>query len=214
MRGDWKRGHWARGEGGALPEPLPGPGEEPDDVDGDGEPDDMGEIDLDAPAGWGRPVEEPLEGSGPPPGREWWEFPSEPPEPPEDDPPPAKIGKGRKAPGAPPKVSAAVRRDIHAKIRFIAVPVCQLWEMRDPLCGGAAVRAEPDASAAFCDIVLQSPDLIALFTGPASAFMIYVRLLFALLPVFQTIYAHHVSHVIELPDRGEPEHVDPARYAA
>jgi hypothetical protein len=72
-----------------------------------------------------------------------------------------------------------------------------LWEIRDPVCGGAAVQAEPNASAAFTDIVLQSPDLIAWFTGPAAGFMVFLNLFMAVLPVLQVIYAHHVSHGIK-----------------
>ena len=58
-------------------------------------------------------------------------------------------------------------------------------------------RQQPNASAAFTDIVLQSPDLIAWFTGPAAGFMVFLNLFMAVLPVLQVIYAHHVSHGIK-----------------
>jgi hypothetical protein len=132
-------------------------------------------------------------------GADWWDVPPAGPPLAGPDPGPAPVGKGKghRDGAGPPRVTAAVRRDVNAKIRFIAVPVCRLWEIRDPVCGGAAVQAEPNASAAFTDIVLQSPDLIAWFTGPAAGFMVYLNLFMAVLPVLQVVYAHHVSHGIK-----------------
>jgi len=124
-------------------------------------------------------------------------------------------GKSRGGGGRPPKVTAAVRSDIHAKIRFIAVPLARLWEIRDPVCGGTAVQAEPEISASFLDIVLQSPDLIEFFTGPAAGFMIYVRLFMAVLPILQVTYAHHVTHgIADAEDYANRQQVDPKQYAA
>ena len=172
---------------------LPGPDEdfEPGDYD-------LGEIELD-------PEPEP----GPPPGpADLGEI--------RPDPAPAPIGKakGTKARKTGPKVTAAVRQDIYAKLRFVLVPTAKLWEIRDPLCGGVAVAQEPAISAAVATIVLDSPDLVAFFTGPMGGFMKYLELGAAVLPVLQVAFAHHVAHSIgEIGQPARPP-VDERQYAA
>ena len=150
---------------------------------------------------------------------EWAGPPRPPHEPAEEirpDPAPAPIGKakGTKARKPGPKVTTAIRADITAKIRFMAVPAAKVWEIRDPLCGGVAVQQEPAISAAVATIVLDSPDLMAFFTGPMGGFMKYLELGAAVLPVLQVAFAHHVAHSIG--ETGQPARppVDERQYAA
>lgn len=179
----WKRGHFLRNKNNPAA-PLPGPN------DGDL---DAGEV--------GDPLAYTNE-----PGTafddDWLADQSEPP----DDPEPGHVDtgkakrsrrgkdKGPSQPVEPIKVTAAVRKDVAAKIRFITKPVAELWNMRDPVCGGITVQQEPEISAAMADIVCDSPDLLAFFTGPAGGFMKYVRLMMAAQPVAIAWWAHRQVH--------------------
>ena len=185
VAGTWKRGHHARGVGGfdparhgggplLLPGPEDDPGGWPEEALPDGPPDAGWPPWDDGTAGEAIPEEPPLAG------------------------PPGKVprGKGGKS-KAPPKLSGvALRRDIHAKIRVITVPAAHVYQLRDPVCGGVAVQIEPGVSESLADIVLDSPDLIAWFTGPAGGFMKYFDLLSKLAPLGGVIWAHHIAHTI------------------
>ena len=110
------------------------------------------------------------------------------------------------------KVTAATRKDVHAKIRFVLVPAGGIWQARDRICGGTFVEQEPEVSDALADIVCDSPDLLAFFTGPAGGFMKYFRLVMALQPVGLAVWAHHIAHAVEIVDGQQPQQM-PA-YAA
>ena len=69
-----------------------------------------------------------------------------------------------------------------------------------------AVTAE-----AFTDIICDSPDLVAFFTGPGGNFMKILKVGAALGPVIQVGFAHHVYNSVELAE-GEPQ--ADVRYAA
>jgi hypothetical protein len=215
VRGTWKRGHAGRGVGGYDPARdgglaavlLPSPDSDPDDwavllPSPDSDPDDWPEGAWDVPEAepipWPDGAPEPLPEAGP-----------------EDiplAPPPAPIPKSRGKGKAPPKLTgAALRRDIHAKIRVVAVPAARVYQIRDPVCGGVAVQIEPGVSDSLADIVMDSPDLIAWFTGPAGGFMKYFDLLSKLAPLAGTVWAHHIAHSIEAP---EGEQAPARQYAA
>lgn len=108
----------------------------------------------------------------------------------------------RKAKVPTPKirVTAAIRKDVEAKIRFVLMPGAQLFAMRDPVCGSVAVEQEPEISSAFAEIVCDSPDLVAWFTGPAGGFMKYFRLVMAVQPVLMIGWAHHIAHAVIEPE--------------
>ena len=196
----WARGHSSRGEGGAPArqagrvDPLP----PPDDPiwDDDAGSVDLGELvpddspdPLDAPvtppaaqpadAGPAAPDPAPAHGK-----REWRKKPK-----------PAATGK-------PVRVTAGVRGDINAKLRFVLQVPGTIWQARDPLCGGTFIEQVPDTAEALTDIVCDSTDLVLFFTGPAGAFMRWLSVGAALMPVVQVMAAHHVYHTIEI---GEPE---------
>jgi hypothetical protein len=133
------------------------------------------------------------------------------------DPPPAH-GKRqwRKAPPGPKakpiRVTAGIARDINAKISFALQVPGTIWQARDPLCGGVFVEQIPETAEAFTDIICDSPDLVAFFTGPGGNFMKVLKLGAALMPVVQVVAAHHVYHSIEI---GEPDPQQPQQsYAA
>lgn len=134
------------------------------------------------------------------------------------DPPPLhgdkrkwKQGSPKAAPRKAVRVTAGVRGDIDAKIRFALQVPGAIWQARDPLCGGTFVQQIPDTAEAFTDIVCDSADLVAFFTGPGGNFMKVLKLGAALMPVVQVVAAHHVYHTVELAPADEGEQ---ARYAA
>jgi hypothetical protein len=214
--GGYKRGHHVRGPGGGRPEGGPG-----------------------APAGAGLPgPEDPvwdqmadiidIDGST---RRDDAASPASAPTPPAGDLPPAppdepplhatrawrdrrSSGKGRGA-ARPPRITSAVRGDIDAKISFALEIPGRLWQARDPVCGTVFVEQRPDISAALTDIVCQSADLVAWFTGPGGNFMMVLNLMAACWPVITMAMAHHVYHSIEDAEPGEGQAApDYGRYAA
>ena len=69
----------------------------------------------------------------------------------------------------------------------------------------------PDTAEALTDIIVDSPELLAFFTGPGGSFMKALKLGVALMPVISTVAAHHVYHTIEdMPEDAQ----QPRQYAA
>ncbi|MDA8319079.1 MAG: hypothetical protein M0030_04585 [Actinomycetota bacterium] len=182
------KGHWAKHQAqkrGTEPTPdLP----DPDDTTWDlGEifPDD-GDLEDDEPQPEGS-----WDGDVPP-----WVTDGQDPEP-EPDPEPAHAReakpsrRGKTAAARPVRVTAGVRRDVHAKIQLAVVLPGKVWEARDPMCGGTFVHQAPEIADALTDIVCDSPDLLNWFTGPAGGFMKYFKLVMALQPVGLAVWAHH-----------------------
>ena len=126
--------------------------------------------------------------------------------------PPGGRERGSQRRAGPVRVTAAVRKDITAKIKMPLFVGGKIWEARDPWCGGTFVAQFDPISEAFADIVCDSADLVAWFTGPAGGFMKYLNLATALAPVAQVAWAHHIAHSIGR--EGQPEQPDMARYAA
>ena len=182
------------GTGDARVTPLPGPEEIAEDY---------GIIDVDdvrdgtpSPGGTG---------SGPGAPRS----PAPGPQPEDPDEPPAHARRDwRRGPQKrsrnykPPRVTAGVRADIDAKIRFALQVPGAIWQARDPLCGGTFVQQIPDVAEAFTDIVVESADLVAFFTGPGGHFMRFLKIGAAVMPVVEVVAAHHVYHSVELAEDG------------
>jgi len=178
--GEFKRGHFHRGRAADRPQPIPGP----DDLDGISMDDimDLGDI----PVIEDSPPSLPPGGDVPP----WEDIPP--------DEPPADLGKPRerrRAPG-PAKVTAAVRKDVTAKIAIPCMILGKVWEARDPICGGAFVAQVPATAEAFAGWVCDSPDLLDWMTSSAGGFMHVLNILAALGPVATVVYGHHVTHTI------------------
>ena len=190
---------------------LPGP----DDDSWDSDAGDYDVIGLAEP----EPVPEP------PRGPVRYEAVPDAPDAPVADPEPAHAGKewrkqGRDAPrapsggrGTPRKVSVTVRTDISAKISLVLEVPGRVWQARDPVCGSAFIEQRPAIADALTEIVCNSPDLVAWFTGSGGQFMLWFNLVMAAWPVAMTVAAHHVYHTIEeMPgDATQPDYQD---YAA
>lgn len=200
MNGTWVRGHYARGAGGYTgPEPIPGP-DDPDLYD------DIGELEPDEPADSrvpGGPAEPaPPERTGPVP----------------PDEPPAHGGRDwtRQSPAGRPKaprVTQVIRKDIDAKISLALTISGSVWAARDPLCGGTFMEQRPEISGALTEIVCQSSDLMAWFSGSGGQFMLWLNLAAAVWPVATAVMAHHVYHSVVIDEDGATE-PDITRYAA
>ena len=186
---------------------LPGPGMDEDEID---EYEDLGDLIPDGPESDGEAPGGGGVGEGTP----------GPSAPPAVDAPPRhgtkewRRGTGKRAPGRPVRVTATVRGDIDAKIRFALMVPGQIWKARDPLCGGTFVEQTPEIAEAFTDIVCDSADLVAFFTGPGGNFMKALKLGAALMPVLQVVAAHHVYHTIEGEQPADMQQPDYGRYAA
>jgi hypothetical protein len=193
VAGRFKRGHASRVRN--RPQPLTA---SEIDAEDDGEIIDLGMIeipDIIEPVPGGS-VHDRRAGDDPgttPPGTE----PDEPPAHAERDwrKPPAPKARGRAV-----RVTATIRADITAKIRMPLEIGGRIWAVRDPLCGGVFVQQVPDTADALADIVCDSADLVAFFTGPGGAFMKYLNLGAALWPVAEVVAAHHVYHTVRLED--------------
>ena len=116
--------------------------------------------------------------------------------------------------GKPVRVTAGVRNDINAKISFALEIPGRVWQARDPVCGSAFVEQRPAISDALTEIVCQSADLIAWFTGSGGQFMLWLNLAAACWPVATIVMAHHVYHTIEPGQEGEALAPDYGSYAA
>jgi hypothetical protein len=196
----WVRGHVARGRGGYQGPTLLPPPDDP-------AYDDIGELEPDEPA---IPVSN---GDAPPAPSPGPPLEDAGPVPPDPEPAHAKRGWKRQQDRSKPKpsrITAGIRGDIDAKVRFALQVPGAIWQARDPLCGGTFVEQIPDTAEAFTDIICDSADLVAFFTGPGGNFMKALKVGAALMPVAQVVMAHHVYHSVS-EVRFEP---DTTRYAA
>lgn len=211
---EWKRGHAARGPGGYRGDAgAPGPRRVPppdDPVWDEEDAEDAGTIDIDMPPSVSR------DGAGASPDVSVPAGDA----PPVTDEPPAhstrawhKKRQPSKPAAKPVRITAAVRGDITGQLGFLLTAPGSVWAARDPLCGGAFLEQVPAIADALADWVVESPSLLAIFTGPAGSFAAKaVKTTIALAPVFTTVTAHHVYHSIEYdPDLAAEEM---AQYAA
>lgn len=112
--------------------------------------------------------------------------------------------KGSKTGGAR-KPSAAVRKDIRAKVAIFLSMGGTVWESRDAHCGGALLSSVPETSDALTDIFCDSPDIVNWFTA-SGKYMKWLNLAAALQPVAATMFSHHVSHSLRDEEPGaEPD---------
>ncbi len=189
----WKRGHKLRTTGGKMTA-LPGPDDDLDDIDaGEALPDPRD-------AEWARDEAEYQAGLAADDVPDWLaSAPDSPPEPEiTADKPPGRISEprsSRRGSGKPKtRITATLKKDVEAKIRFVLMPAGQAWAIRDQPCGQTFVQQEPEISSALAEIVCDSPDLLNWFTGPAGGFMKYFRLLMAVQPVAVMVWMHHMAH--------------------
>jgi hypothetical protein len=122
-----------------------------------------------------------------------------------NDPPP-KDQEEYKPPKSKVRVTAATRRDIEGKIAFGLMTTGQMWSLTDPVCAGAFLEVAADTARDLTPILCQSPEIVSFLTKTGS-YMLWVKLLMTLTPVFQTIFAHHIAKRVGMdyiPNRHTP----------
>jgi hypothetical protein len=108
-----------------------------------------------------------------------------------DDPPP-KDQQEFKTPKPKTRVTAATRKDIEGKIAFGLMMTGQMWSMTDPVCGNAFLEVSADTARDLTPILCQSPEIVRFLTKTGS-YMLWVKLIMTLAPVFQVVFAHHIA---------------------
>jgi len=114
----------------------------------------------------------------------------------------AEPAHGSREWGGPPRaarVTAAVRRDIGAKIGIPMAVLGAIWEARDPVCGGRFQEQRSKLALDLATLACDSPWWVSFFTGPAGGYMKYVQMAADLWPVVEMILAHHVTHTVIAP---------------
>lgn len=111
----------------------------------------------------------------------------------------ARDGKASKQ--APPvRVTRAVVGDIEGKLTLLLSGPAVFWQMADPLCGGTFADNLDNIVRKAVPLIVQSPDAVKWFTK-GTTFLLWLDLVWALQPVAQAVYAHHVAaSVMVLPD--------------
>lgn len=221
----WLKGHSGRGEGGFDPAkhgaPLSVPGPE--------EAANLSDAEWDALEGggpiWADPGAEPAAAGLPrigavediPPGPDGLSdaYSDEPPAHASQD-----WGTSLRAEPSTVRVTAAVRRDVAAKLGIPALIIGTIWEARDPYCGGKFQEQRKATCEALADLMCDSPFWLDFMTGPMGGYVKWVKLGSALGPVLAVIIAHHVMHTIGAQTEPGPDAMhyrpmpepDPARY--
>lgn len=224
----WIRGHPARGVGGFKGEPaatVPNPLVPPPDV-----ADGMTDADWAALEAEGPGMPDPLSVAEPgwrtdprlvediPPGAQDGSGPY-------SDPPPAHGSRSwADAPidAGPARVTQAVRREVAARIGIPLAILGAVYEMRDPLCGGAFQGIRKELGAELAELACDSPAVLAFLLGRGGAYFRYLRIGFTLLPWLEMIAAHHIMHSTGQPQGNgqapvnatQPPPPDFARYPA
>ena len=108
-----------------------------------------------------------------------------------------KPGRGQQP---PIKVNRQVISDIEGKLTLLLTGPALMWQTVDPLCGGAFADNLDNIVKKAVPLICQSPDAVRWFTK-GTTFLLWLDLVWALQPVAQAVYAHHVAaSVMILPD--------------
>ena len=109
---------------------------------------------------------------------------------------------------------AAARNQVRDALTMLYTLPAWGAKLKDPHCGGALLDQRDDIVKAMVPIVCRNPAMLAFFTAANAPWMDYLALGQALLPVGQTIWAHHVTHTVgRTEDAGEVP-VDLSHYSA
>jgi hypothetical protein len=116
----------------------------------------------------------------------------------EPDPQPSRRQRKGRRPGraAAQKASKADQDQVRDALTMLYTLPAWGLRLRDPHCGGALQDQRDDIVKALVPIVCRNPGMLAFFTAANAPWMDYLALFQALMPVGQTIWAHHVTHTI------------------
>lgn len=94
--------------------------------------------------------------------------------------------------GRPPGRPSNLQKQVTEEISMYSELLATVWEMRDPVCGGAAVKAAPAASAAIARILSRYPQVMARLSATGQL-ADWIALLTALAPVGKAVWSHHIA---------------------
>lgn len=121
----------------------------------------------------------------------------------EEDPAPARLAetpketkkKSVKIPTSPPKVTAAIKRQIKDTIVFMLTMTGGTVSMRDQHCGGLVLQqAEPIADA-LVPIICRNATMLVWFTTGGN-YMDYMALIMAMAPIAGGVVSHHITKTV------------------
>jgi hypothetical protein len=119
--------------------------------------------------------------------------PPEPEEALEPDPPANRSGRPAARPAV--RVTAKVRQEISELLDLMVDAPLELWEIRDPHCGGRAVQQSQKIKDALLKIICKRPTWVAAMTDAGNS-ADWFQLAMALAPIGTAFYAHHVAHSV------------------
>jgi len=132
-------------------------------------------------------------------------------EPVEPDPEPNRRSRGSSSVSASKtRVTIAARKAVVKEVGSLAEMLAELWEMRDPYCGGIALDRSAKISEAWADWICEHPAWVAAITDAGQSAKLF-RAVYATAPLLAAVYGHHVSHTVQLKDEGGE--VDYAQFA-
>ncbi len=131
------------------------------------------------------------------------------------DPRPSRRTKrNRRAPAARARVGKAESDQVRDALTMLYTLPAWGAKLKDPHCGGALLDQRDDIVKALVPIVCRNPAMLAFFTAANAPWMDYLALAQALLPVGQTIWAHHVTHTVGATEDAGEVPVDLSHYSA
>lgn len=160
-------------------------------ADSEGEFDGLGEVPPDTPTTAPPPadLDEARERLGGKPRTPGWA---------KDDSSEGKRDRRKSQPQA--RVTKQVIGDIEGKLTLLLTGPGLMWQTVDPVCGTAFADNLDSIVRKAVPLIIQSPDAVRWFTKGAT-FLLWLDLVWALQPVAQAVYAHHVAAtVMVLPD--------------
>lgn len=127
----------------------------------------------------------------------------------EPDPEPSRRSARGTTTASKARVTVAARKAVVKEIAGFAEMLAELWEMRDPYCGGIAVDRSAKIAESWADWICEHPQWVAAITDAGQSAKLF-KAVYATAPLLAAVYAHHVSHTVELQGEGE---VDYAQFA-
>lgn len=120
----------------------------------------------------------------------------------EPDPRPNRSAKGGAGKPPPPKVTAAVRKDVTEKLSMLLDVPAFFWAQRDPYCAGVFNQQQEDILVRLTTVACKNRRALAWLTTTGE-YTDWIMLATACWPVVAAVWSHHVSRSMDMePDYG------------
>ena len=120
------------------------------------------------------------------------------------DPPPARRTEKSRPKPPPTKPTKAIQTQVSDALTMMITLPAGMWSMRDPICGTALMEQSDAIVARLTPIVCRNPAMLRWFTEGAG-YMDWIALATAIAPVVRTVWAHHVSHELDVEEQEESD---------